>query len=313
MKYNILVVILGPTSVGKTQVSLFLAKKFNTQILSCDSRQFYKELKIGTCVPNKQILNSIQHHFIGHLSIHDDYNAKLFEQDAINKLHNLFLTYSILIMVGGSSLYEKAVTVGLSQIPKINKHIRNELRFNFKKHGILFLQKEIKKYIHKIPQTLDIQNPFRLMRYLEIIKSTQHSPSFFFSQKKQKRNFITIKIGLILPKEQIYSNINNRVDDMMKMGLLNEAKNYYEYRHLNSLNTIGYKEIFKFFSKETVNIYHTIDEIKTHTRQYAKKQLTWYKKDPDITWFSPKDKKKILFFIINKMGNTGFEPVTSCL
>ncbi|WP_185873023.1 tRNA (adenosine(37)-N6)-dimethylallyltransferase MiaA [Blattabacterium cuenoti] len=313
MKYNFLVVILGPTSIGKTQVALFLAKKFRTQILSCDSRQFYKELKIGTGVPNEEVLNSIPHHFIGHLSIHDYYNAKFFEKDAINKLKTLFIQHYILIMVGGSSLYEKAVTVGLSKIPNINQNIRNELILNFRKHGISFLQHEITKYIKKIPN-IDIQNPFRLIRYLEIIKSTRHTPSFFFNQQKVKRSFYTIKIGLILSKKEIHDKINHRVDNMIKLGLLDEAKSYYQYRHLNSLNTIGYKEIFNFLSQKTKgNIYNTIDEIKIHTRQYAKKQLTWYKKDSDITWFSPQEKNQIVSFILKQMGNTGFEPVTPCV
>ncbi|WP_185869913.1 tRNA (adenosine(37)-N6)-dimethylallyltransferase MiaA [Blattabacterium cuenoti] len=312
MKKKFLVFILGPTCVGKTSISLFLAKKLKTEILSCDSRQFYKELKIGTSMPTKKELNNITHHFIGHLSIHDNYNAKLFEIDCLKKISKLFEKYTILIIVGGSGLYEKAITEGLSDIPKINLNIRNNLIFNFKKNGIYFLQKEFLKKKNK-EDIIDIQNPKRLIRYLEIIESTGHSPSFFFKKKKNKRNFTILKIGLIMCRDNIYFRINSRVENMINKGLFEEAKLYYDYKYLNSLQTIGYNEIYNFFSKKENSINKTIEKIKINTRNYAKRQITWYKKDKKIKWFNPNEKDKILNFLLKKMGNTGFEPVTSCL
>ncbi|WP_238784474.1 tRNA (adenosine(37)-N6)-dimethylallyltransferase MiaA [Blattabacterium cuenoti] len=308
--------------MGKTSVSLFLAKKLKTEIISCDSRQFYKELKIGSSMPTLKELNSVPHHFIGHLTIHQNYNAKCFERDSLNIIEKLFKKYSILITVGGSGLYEKSITKGLSDIPNVDLNIRKNLISNFNKKGILFLQKELQKF-EKKPYSIDYNNPRRLIRYLEIIQSTGTPPSFFFKKKSRiNRNFSILKIGLILPKDEIYFRINNRVEKMIKNGLIDEAKKYYPYRYLNSLKTIGYKEIFDFFDKEKKITYNnisneidikTIEKIKKNTRKYAKRQLTWYKKDPSVIWFNPKEKEKILNFVFNKVGNTGFEPVTSCL
>ncbi|WP_238858460.1 tRNA (adenosine(37)-N6)-dimethylallyltransferase MiaA [Blattabacterium cuenoti] len=303
MKYKFLVSIVGPTSVGKTYLSLFLAKKLKTEILSCDSRQFYKELKIGSARPSLKELKLIPHHFIGHLSIHKIYNAKIFEKDFFKKIQKLFNKYSILIMVGGSGLYEKAATTGLSNIPNINLNIRNNLIFNFKKKGIFFLQKEIKK-IGKIPSYLDIKNPRRLIRYLEIIQSTGEKPSFFFKKKIKNKFYNIIKIGLFLPKNEIILRINDRVEKMIQRGLFYEAKKYYPYRYLNSLHTtIGYKEFFNFLDYKKNNSFSNIKNIiKNNTIKYAKKQLTWYKKDSSIIWFHPEEKEKILSFILNKIN-----------
>ncbi|WP_185864761.1 tRNA (adenosine(37)-N6)-dimethylallyltransferase MiaA [Blattabacterium cuenoti] len=320
MKKKFLISILGPTCIGKTDLSIFLAKKFQTEILSCDSRQFYKEIKIGTSMPDREQLFHVNHHFIGHLSIHQNYNAKLFEIDFLNKVRKLFYRYDMLIMVGGSSLYEKAATEGLSDIPEINKKIRDNLIFNFKKKGISFLKNEFKKFRTKEKYTIDINNPVRLIRFLEIIKSTGNPPSFFFKKKNENRYFFSvIKIGLIKSRDEIYYDINNRVEKMIKIGLLEEAKLYYKYRNLNSLQTIGYKEIYNNFFEKKNSLIDTIEKIKINTRKYAKKQLSWYRRDSNITWFHPKEKNKIISFIINKInnnkkvGNTGFEPVTSCL
>lgn len=313
MKNKFIVSVLGPTCVGKTNMAILLAKKFNTEILSCDSRQFYKEIRIGTSMPSDKQLSNITHHFIGHLSIHQNYNAKLFEIDFLKRIKKLFHLYDRLIMVGGSSLYEKAATEGLSEIP-VNIKIRKDLISNFKKKGINFLQNELKKFKIK-EKSIDINNPIRLIRFLEIIKSTGHPPTFFFKKKTSKnRNFSVLKIGLIKSRHEIYSNINNRVEEMIKIGLLEEAKLLHKYRNLNSLQTIGYKEIYNSFYEKKKNINDLIEEIKKNTRRYAKRQLSWYRRDKNITWFDPKDQNKIISFIINKtMGNTGFEPVTPCL
>ncbi len=264
-------------------------------------------------MPTDEELSSVPHHFIGHLTIHQNYNVKCFEKESLKKIQELFNKYSILIMVGGSGLYEKSITEGLSDIPNIDFNIRKNLIFNFEKKGILFLQKEFQKF-EKKPYSIDINNPQRLIRYLEIVKSTGNTPSFFFKKKKSRieKDFTVLKIGLILPKHEIYFRINNRVDKMIKNGLIDEAKKYYHYKYLNSLQTIGYKEIFDFFDQKN-SIHETIEKIKQNTRKYAKRQLTWYKKDTSIIWFNPKEKEKILNFILNQVGNTGFEPVTPCL
>ncbi|WP_223843705.1 tRNA (adenosine(37)-N6)-dimethylallyltransferase MiaA [Blattabacterium cuenoti] len=307
--------ILGPTCVGKTYLSIFLAKRIKTEILSLDSRQFYRELKIGTSMPNEKDLISIPHHFIGHLGINQYYNAKCFERDFLKKSHELFMKYSILISVGGSSLYQKAISEGLSEIPEIDLKVRNNLNNQLKERGIEFLQKEFKK-IKKKEDVLDIKNPRRIIRYLEIFQSTGYHPSFFFKKKNKKRPFSILKIGITLSKEEISDRIHKRVETMMEKGLLLEAKNYYPYRTLNSLKTIGYQELFSFLEKKGNNLKTSIENIKINTMKYAKKQMKWYKNEKDIIWFHPKEKDKILNFIlenIKKMGNTGFEPVTSCV
>ncbi|WP_238785443.1 tRNA (adenosine(37)-N6)-dimethylallyltransferase MiaA [Blattabacterium cuenoti] len=304
MNNKLLISIVGPTCVGKTYLSLFLAKNLKTEILSNDSRQFYKELKIGTSKPTVKELKLITHHFIGNKSIYQDYNAKLFEIDFLNKIKILFKKYNILIMVGGSGLYEKAALEGLSEIPKINLNIRNELIFNFKKNGIQFLQKELKTlycFNKNNIKNIDLNNPRRLIRYIEIVKSTGKSPSFFFKKKNKKRNFNIIQIGLFLKKEIIHLNINNRVDNMIKNGLLNEVKEFYSNKNLKSLQTIGYKEIFNFLDKKNKSKFDKIiDLIKYNTKKYAKRQLTWYKKNKKIIWYDPCQKYKILNFIEKK-------------
>ncbi|WP_185877249.1 tRNA (adenosine(37)-N6)-dimethylallyltransferase MiaA [Blattabacterium cuenoti] len=302
MKNKFIITIIGPTGVGKTKISLFIAKKLNTEIISSDSRQFYRELKIGSSMPNINDLSYIKHHFIGHLSIFQNYNAKLFEIDSLNKITKLFNKYSTIIMVGGSGLYEKAVTEGLSFIPDINLNIKKQLISSFKKNGIKFLQKEFK--LLNINEKIDINNPVRLIRYLEIIKSTGHCPSFFFKKKKLYRNFNIIKIGLILSKKEIYFNIKNRINNMVNNGLIEEAIKLFPYRNLRSLQTIGYKEIFNFI-KEKKNIYSEIKNItnliEINTRKYIKKQITWYRKDKKIKWFNPKEKYNIIDFINQKL------------
>ncbi|WP_238783864.1 tRNA (adenosine(37)-N6)-dimethylallyltransferase MiaA [Blattabacterium cuenoti] len=303
MKKKLIILILGPTCVGKTLLSIFLAKKLNTEILSIDSRQFYRELKIGSGMPTKTELNTIPHHFIGHLCLHKNYNAKLFEVDFYKKISNLFIKYSVLIAVGGSSLYEKSITVGLSEIPKIDTTIiKKDLIFNFKKFGIEFLQKEFEK-IRTKNDVIDIKNPRRLIRYLEIFKSTGKNPSFFFKKKIKERFFKILKIGIYLSKKEHFIRIDNRVNNMIKQGIIDEAIRFYHFRHLNSLQTIGYKELFSFFSKkkEYINLQFTIEKIKINTRKYVKKQITWYKKSNDIKWFYTENKNEILDFILKKI------------
>lgn len=299
MKY--LLSIIGPTGIGKTPISIFLAKKLNTEIISCDSRQFYYELKIGTAYPKIQDLNLIKHHLIGHKNIHELYTVGDFEKDANKIINKLFLKYNIIIMVGGSGLYEKAVVEGLNNIPKISKNIVNNWNNIFQKKGIFYLQQELKNKDYTAYNNIDILNPRRLIRALSVIEATNKKYSYFHNIKKHNKNFVVLRIGLILERNKIYESINNRTDIMMNMGLLDEAKKFFHYKKLNALQTIGYQEIFSFLEGK-ISLTDSIKNIKKNTRNYAKRQITWYKKYNNIFWFNPNYKEKILKFIIKKIN-----------
>ncbi|MDH3003807.1 MAG: tRNA (adenosine(37)-N6)-dimethylallyltransferase MiaA [Candidatus Shikimatogenerans sp. JK-2022] len=305
IKKKYLISIVGPTSVGKTNLSIYLAKKFNTEIISCDSRQFYKELNIGTSKPSKKILKKIKHHFINNLNIYKNYNIYLFEKEVIKKLNKLFNKYNLIIMVGGSCLYEKTIIKGISILPKINKKKLYNLRKKLNNKNIKKLIKKIKKedylFFKKLKNKKDKR---KIIRALEIKLITKKKFSYLKKKNKiKKRPFDKyLRIGLILKKKQIYENINYNVNLMIKNGLLNEAKNLFKKKNinLNSLNTIGYKEIFNCFLKKK-NFFNAINNIKNNTKKYVKKQLIWYKKMKDIKWFKPNQKNKILNYIKNKI------------
>lgn len=291
-----IIIITGPTAIGKTGLAVFLAKTLAIEILSFDSRQFYKEMMIGTAVPSKEEMQTIPHHFIHNLSIHDDYSVGDYERDALEKITELFQKYDQLILVGGSGLFEKAVTEGLDKFPQVDKKIRQELNAAFEQSGIKPLQDELKNADPTYYQEVDEQNPKRIIRALEICRGTGKPFSTFRKNNTIERNFEIIKIGLELPREEIYNRINQRVDLMIKDGLLEEAKKLYPYKHLNSLQTVGYKELFDFLDGE-IDLDTAIDEIKKNTRRYAKRQLTWNRKDKSIHWFSPGEKQEILQFL----------------
>lgn len=295
-----LIVIVGPTAIGKTAISIDVAKHFETEILSSDSRQFYKEMKIGTAVPNETELSTVQHHFIQHLSIHDFYSVGNFEKDAINFIENFFQSKDILVMVGGSGLYEKAVTQGLDEFPEVDAQIRINLNDELKQFGLEQLQKELKEKDLEYFMNTDIENPHRLIRALEIIRGTGQTFSSFLTQSRKKRKFNIIKIGLELERIEIYNRINLRVDEMMKLGLLDEVKNLFEFRNVNALKTVGYSELFKVIEEEW-DLRFAIDEIKKNTRRFAKRQMTWYRKDTEINWFRPSEKEEIIQFIEEKI------------
>lgn len=300
-KNKYLISISGPTAIGKTGLSVFLAKSISTEIISCDSRQFFKEMKIGTAVPTAEEMEDIPHHFIGHLSIFDDYSVGDFEKDAISKIDELFKKYDRLIMVGGSGLYEKAVTDGLDEFPEIDKKYREQLNLEFSESGIEKLQNELKSADPEYYKTADIQNPVRVIRALEIFRATGQKFSSFRIGQKTVRDFKLIKIGLELPREELYERINKRVDLMMDAGLLKEAKQLYPNRNLNSLQTVGYKEMFDYFDRKS-DLETAVSEIKKNSRRYSKRQLTWYRKDDRIVWFRPDEKEEILRYVL-KMTN----------
>lgn len=286
---NYLITTVGPTAIGKTALSIAIAKHFNTEILSSDSRQFYKEMNIGTAVPSTTELNAVKHHFIQHISIHDEYSVGHFERDAIKKLNNLFKKYNVVIMVGGSGLYTDAVLYGLDHFPEVDPQIRLNLKQQLNKNGIVVLQEQLNKLDAETYKKIDPENHQRLIRALEICIGTGKPFSSFQTKNKVKRNFKPIKIGLTAEREIIYDRINHRVDIMMENGLLEEAKSLFKYKDLNALQTVGYKELFTYMNEEST-LEFAIEEIKKNTRRFAKRQLTWYRKDKDILWFDYKEK-----------------------
>lgn len=289
-----LVVILGPTAIGKTKLSIKLAKHFKSEIISCDSRQFYKELNIGTAPPSKAQLRQVRHHFIQDRSIKSEFNAGMFENEAINLIESN--NNKILFAVGGSGLYINAICKGLDNIPIVPKDIRNKLTYEYKKNGILWLQKQIKKIDENYEIKYDINNPQRMIRFIEVYYFTGKNIEYYKMNKTKKRNFDIIKIGLFIDRTKLYKKINSRVDLMIENGLINEVEGLINHKDKNALQTVGYKEIFKYFDKEyTLDV--AIEKIKQNTRNFAKRQITWFKKDRDINWFKTVQTKEILEFI----------------
>ena len=272
-----LIYIAGPTGVGKTVFSIELAKKLNTEIISCDSRQFYKELEIGTCPPTKHQLKEIKHHFIHNKSIHDRYNVGLYEKDAIDKINKLFEDNEYLILVGGSGLYADSVLYGIDEFPEIPEKTRDEITSIYKDKGISYLQEKLKNLDREYYEIVDINNHSRIIRALEIIKFTGNKFSSLRKHTKKKREFKTKVILLECPREVLYNRINRRVDIMISNGLEEEALKLQKYSNLNTLNTVGYKEFFDYF-KNKLSYDVAIDKIKQNTRNYAKRQITWFKK-----------------------------------
>lgn len=286
-KKNTLLNIVGPTAVGKTALSISLAKHFNAEIISSDSRQFFKEMTIGTAVPKAEELAATTHHFIQNKSIFEDYNVGQFERDALKTLAVLFKKNPIQIMVGGSGLYANAVVNGLDDFPDIDASIRKNLVKDWQEKGIEFLQSQLKTLDSESFESIAIDNPHRIIRALEICLGTQKPYSSFKNKAKQPRNFNIISVGLTADRIQIYDRINQRVDLMIANGLVEEAKNLYPHKNLNALQTVGYRELFAYFDGE-ITLDFAISEIKKNTRRFAKRQLTWFRKNQSILWFDYK-------------------------
>ena len=291
-----IICVVGPTAIGKTQLSICLAKSLKTEIISCDSRQFYRELQIGAAPPSKAELSTIKHHFIHHLSITQNYSAGEFETDAINLLKQLHRTNDTIIVVGGSGLYLDAICKGFDEMPKIPQKIRTELNQKYQNQGLSWLQKEIKKIEPDLYKKDDYQNPQRLLRVLELFKVTGKKISSFRSNQKKTRPFKIMKIGLNMQRDILYEKINDRVDIMIKKGLVDEVISLINYQEKNALQTVGYKEIFEFLHKKCT-LTEAVEKIKRNTRRFAKRQLTWFKKDKEIKWFQPNETMKIQEFI----------------
>lgn len=287
-KKKTVIVIAGPTAVGKTSVAIEVARHFHTEIISADSRQCYRELNIGVARPTEEELEQVPHHFIASHSIHQKITAAYFEHYALEKSHELFRHHQAVIMVGGTGLYIKAFCEGMDEIPEVPEIIRNEILNQYREKGLSWLQGEVQKLDPEFYKIGEIKNPRRLLRALEVIKASGKSVLDFRKGKKAERDFDVIKIALELPKDQLHRNIEARVDKMIAHGLLEEVRSLIPYQHLNALQTVGYKELFDYFNGVT-DLPSAIELIKRNTRQYAKRQITWFKKDKDYTWLQPGD------------------------
>jgi tRNA dimethylallyltransferase len=283
---QILLVIAGPTAVGKTDLCINLAKKFNTAIISADSRQFFREMDIGTAKPGKEALAQATHYFIGNKSIHEPYNVRDFEREAIDLMEDLFQKHSLLILTGGSGLYLDAVVHGLDEIPDIDPEIRDTLIREFREFGLPYLQEKLGRLDPVYHQQVDLQNPHRLVRALSVCLGTGRPFSDFRRKKQVSRFFHPIKIALNRERQELYERIDRRMDEMIDSGLFEEAKRLYPYREVNALQTVGYKEVFGFFDGRYDRI-EAVRLLKRNSRRYAKRQLTWFRKDPDYQWFHP--------------------------
>jgi tRNA dimethylallyltransferase len=290
---NTLIVVAGPTAVGKTAFSIKLAKKLQTEILSADSRQFYKETVIGTAAPTVEDMKGITHHFVGHLSIFDYYNVSMYEQDALSVLNKLFAKNQYAILTGGSGLYVDAVCLGIDLLPDIDIKLREKLQKRLDMEGLPVLLDELKNLDKEYYNIVDKQNPKRVLRALEVCHQTQKTYTSLRTQSAKKRDFDIVQICLTLPREELNNRINLRTDEMLKNGFLEEARNLFVYKHLNSLNTVGYKELFDYIDgKYSWNM--CVEKIKTQTRRYAKRQMTWFKKNKDYVFLNPSEDVKIL-------------------
>ena len=287
------IIICGPTAVGKTPVAISIAKQFRTEIISADSRQCFKELKIGVARPSDQELKEVSHHFIAVWSIKENINASFFEKFALQKAEELFKIHDIIVMVGGTGLYIKAFCEGLDEIPSIDEAIRKNVIKSYELHGLPWLQEQVKRIDPQFYKVGEIQNPQRLMRALEVVESSGQSILSFRKNKKTERPFSIIKIGLELPKEELHKNINSRVDKMLQEGLVEEVRSLQGFRDVNALQTVGYSEIFEHLDGKS-SLANAVEEIKKNTRQYAKRQMTWFKKDKEINWVSAKHTGEIL-------------------
>lgn len=281
MKNKTLISVVGPTGIGKTRLAIDLAKHFNTEIISCDSRQFFKEMKIGTASPSEEELAEAPHHFIGNLSVEEYYSIGQYEEDALKKLNELFEKYDTVILVGGSMMYEKAVIEGLNDLPEADDNNQKKLQEILENEGIEKLQEMLKQLDPEYFSVVDIHNHRRLLRAIDVIWQTGKKYSEQIAVSQDSRDFNTIRIGIEAPREELYDRINRRVDIMMEKGLLEEAKSLEKFKYLTALNTVGYAELFKYFDGEW-DLDFAVSEIKKNSRRYAKRQLTWYRKADDI-------------------------------
>lgn len=301
MKKNNLIVIAGPTASGKTATAIKVAKAFDTVIISADSRQFYKELSIGTAAPTEEELSEVKHYFVHNLSIEQSYDVADYEQDVLCLLNELFKQYDTVVMTGGSGLFIDAVCNGLDLIPDISVETRDKVNEIYAKGGLAALQTEVEKADPEYFKIVDRQNPRRLQRAIEVFLQTGRPYSSFRQNKRVERDFGIVKVALLWEREILIDRINKRVDCMMNLGLLDEVKSVYDKRHLNSLNTVGYKELFEYLDGKTT-LEQAVEQIKINTRQYAKRQMTWLRKNNDYQWFGIDEYDKMLKYIKEQLA-----------
>ena len=295
-----LIVITGPTAVGKTALCLDLATHLGIPIINADSRQIYRELKIGTAQPTEEQMQQVKHYFVGTLGLEDYYSASLFEQQVLKLLDQLFQLHDYALITGGSMMYIDAVCDGIDDIPTIDDKTRTLMKQRLANEGLKALVEELRQLDPEYYEIVDRQNPRRVVHALEICTMTGKTYTSFRKREKRQRPFRIVKIGLNREREELYDRINQRVDQMMELGLLEEAKRLYPLRHLNALNTVGYKEMFDYLEGHW-SLEEAVERIKGNTRRYARKQLTWYKKDEHIHWFHPQDKEEIIRYIMSQV------------
>ena len=300
MSQKLAVFVVGPTGVGKTGVALDLAESLQTEIISADSRQIYRELSIGTAVPGKSQLKRIKHHLLQHRSVRDYYNASMFEQEAIQTINKLFEKHPAIVVAGGSGLYIQAICEGIDDIPSVDPEVRKTLLERMEREGIESLRFELKKLDPESYSTIDLRNPKRILKAMEISLTTGKPYSGFLTREKKERGFLSLKIGLNLDRDDLYDRINLRVDEMMENGLLEEVKGLLGYRDMNALKTVGYRELFDYLDgKQTLP--EALRLIKRNSRHYARRQLTWFNRDPEISWFRPEQTDEIISFVRNAL------------
>ena len=298
-----LIVLIGPTGVGKTELSLRLAENFQTHIVSADSRQLYAELKIGTAAPTPEQLERVPHHLVGTLHLTDYYSAAQYETEAMEILEKLFMQHEVVVLTGGSMMYVDAICKGIDDIPTVDAETRQLMLQKYEEEGLEQLCAELRLLDPEYYRIVDLKNPKRVIHALEICYMTGRTYTSFRTQTCKERPFNLLKIGLRREREELYERINRRVDQMMEEGLLEEAKRVAPYKHLNSLNTVGYKELFKYLDGEW-DLAFAIEKIKQNSRIYSRKQMTWFKRDPQITWFHPDQMQEILSYIDHHLPTT---------
>ena len=296
MQTPTLIVLIGPTGVGKTELSLKIAENYHTEIISADSRQLYADLKIGTAAPTREQLERVRHHFVGTLQLTDYYSAAQYEADVLNTLNQLFQIHPVVLLTGGSMMYVDAVCKGIDDIPTVDRETRELMIHRYETEGLERLCAELKLLDPEYYNIVDLKNPKRVVHALEICYMTGKTYTSFRTPSNKKRPFHILKIGLKRDREELYERINRRVDQMIDEGLVEEARSVYPYRHLNSLNTVGYKEIFNYLDG-TWTLPFAIEKIKQNSRIYSRKQMTWFKRDADIAWFHPDETDKIEAYI----------------
>lgn len=300
MNKPILIVIIGPTGIGKTELSLSVAEAYHTAIISADSRQLYADLKIGTAAPTPEQLARVPHHFVGTLKLTDYYSAAQYEAEVMKKLEQLFLTHPVVVLTGGSMMYVDAVCKGIDDIPTVDKETRELMLQRYEEEGLEQLCAELKLLDPEYYHIVDLKNPKRVIHALEICYMTGKTYTSFRTRTCKERPFHIIKIGLKRDREELYGRINRRVDQMMEDGLLEEARSVYPHRQLNSLNTVGYKELFNYLDGQW-ELPFAIEKIKQNSRIYSRKQVTWFKRDEEITWFHPDQQEEIRAFIAERI------------